>query len=110
MTPTPTPEADPAPLARRRRRRRRSVVQAGEPLAPALGREVEDVPHRGQQVDPPLLNVIPHARVAAIEVPGPTLGVEHEDRYGRVLLPVLVFGAEVIVEGVVAAAEETDVV
>src|SRR3954454_16035261 len=87
-----------------------TVVEAGVPVAPAGGRQVEQVPHRGVQVDAAFLDVLGHPRPGRVVVPDLAIAVTGEQRDRRVLVAVLVLAAQVALEGVVAAGKQPQLV
>src|SRR5580692_4850687 len=83
-----------------------SVVQTGVPFAPTLGRDVEDVPGRREQVDPSFADLVVELRVTRVEVSGRAVRIKGEDGDGRVLLTFVVLRLEVVLERAVAATQQ----
>src|SRR3974390_3614499 len=71
-----------------------SVLQTGVPVPSSVRCQVEQVPHGRQQVDAALGDVVGHPGMTRVEVPGRPVGVQREDRYGRVLVALLVLAFE----------------
>src|SRR3981081_1850821 len=82
----------------------RAVVQFGGPVAAALWREVQDVPHGVEEVDAALRNVLRQGGVGGVEVPHASIGPAGEDGHRGVLVAVFVLTAKVVLETAVAGA------
>src|SRR5690242_8609106 len=59
-----------------------AVAETGVPAAPALGREIHEVPDRSEQVDATLLNVGSHPGMRCVKVTDGAAGVAGENGQG----------------------------
>jgi hypothetical protein len=80
------------------------------PVTPPLRCEIEDIPDGTQQIEAALLDITGHPRMGAIEVTNGAVTVPREDRDCRVLIPLAVFAAKIVLERTGAATQETQVI
>jgi len=85
-----------------------AVVEVGVPVAAPLRGEVHEVPDGSEHAA--LADIGGHARMRGVEVAEGAVGVAGGNGNGGVLTPFAVFAAEVVLEGVVAGAEEAQLV
>src|ERR1700685_2538917 len=88
----------------------RPVRETGIPAAAALRSEVQEVPHRREQIDAALFDVGRHPGMRSVKVMHSTVRASRENRDSRVLCAVAIFTAKVIFKCVVAGAKQAQLV
>jgi hypothetical protein len=68
------------------------------PVAAALGRQVQEVVDRCQQIDSSFLDILGHPGMRGIDVAERAVTVSREDRDGRILVAVGVLAEQVVLE------------
>src|SRR5919108_2120569 len=71
--------------------------------------EIENVVHRGQQVDSAFLDILRHPGVCGVNMSESAVAIAREDRDGRVLVALRVLAAKVVFEGAVPATKQPKV-
>ena len=84
-----------------------TVTKLRIPVTTSLGYEIQDIVDGGQQVEAALLDVVRHRRVGAVEVAQRADTVPTEYGYRRILVPLAVFAAQIVLERAGAATQES---
>src|SRR5213080_5210281 len=83
-----------------------AVAEVRVPITASLWRQVQDVVDRAQKIEAALSDVVGHRGMRRVEMAKRAIAVPRENRYCRILIPLAVFAAEVVLECIATATQE----